>query len=325
MLAKPMDVLMLFPVRKTKKQKQSFRNAVQSYVESLGYSCNVEKGSFGSHNIVIGDPEKAKYLITAHYDTCAHMPIPNLITPCNLWLFMAYQLFLVVLIFLFAILFGVLGYMLISLFCVMLGDSWEEAFIFGKSLIPVISYFGVWVVLLLMMVGPANKKNANDNTSGVVTVLEIARSLPKNQRHKVCFVLFDLEEAGLIGSASYRKKHKKASDNQIILNLDCVGDGDHIMLFPTKKLKKNVQLRGLMYKCCGYFGPKSVVLREKGFSIYPSDQANFPYGVGICALHKGKLGLYLSRIHTKKDIILEETNVNILRAGLISMISCDAV
>lgn len=325
MLTKPMDVLNFFPVRKSKKQKQAFRNAVQSYAESLGYTFNVEKGSFGSHNIVIGDPENAKYLITAHYDTCARMLIPNLITPCNFLLFIAYQLFLVILIFLFAFLFGVAGWLLVSIFCFILGDPVAEAFVFGTALIPVISYLGVWVVLLLMMVGPANPNNSNDNTSGVVTVLEIARSLPENQRHKVCFALFDLEKAGLIGSASYRKKHKKASDKQIVLNLDCVGDGDHIMLFPTKKLKKNTRMRGLMYKCCGYFGPKSVVLREKGFSIYPSDQANFPYGVGICALHKGKLGLYLSRIHTKKDIILEETNVNILRAGLISMISCDAV
>lgn len=325
MLAKPLDVLSAFPVRKSKKQKQAFQDAVQSYVTSLGYESNVEKGSFGCRNIVIGDPEKAKYLIAAHYDTCARMPIPNLITPCNFWLFMAYQLFLVVVVFLFAILFGIVGWLLISLICVILGDPLADAFIFGAALIPVISYWGVWVVLVLMMFGPANPSNVNDNTSGVITVLEIARSMPENQRHKVCFVLFDLEEAGLIGSASYRKKHKKVSDNQIVLNLDCVGDGDHIMLFPTKKLKKNSQMRGLMYKCCGYFGTKSVVLRERGFSIYPSDQANFPYGVGICALRKGKLGLYLGRIHTKKDTILEETNVNILRAALISMISCDAV
>lgn len=325
MLTKPMDVPKLFPVRKNKMQKQVFRDAVQSYAASLGYLSCIEKGSFGSHNIVIGNPQNAKYLITAHYDTCARMPIPNLITPCNLLLFLAYQMFLVGVIFLLGFLFGVAGWLAISLICVILGDPVAEAFVLGVSIIPLFSYFGVWIVLLLMMVGPSNQNNFNDNTSGVVTLLEIARSLPENQRNKVCFVLFDLEEAGLIGSASYRKKHRKESDNQIVLNLDCVGDGDHIMLFPTKKLKKNVQMRSLMYKCCGYFGSKSVSLKEKGFSIYPSDQANFPYGVGICALHKGKLGLYLGRIHTKKDTILEETNVNILRAGLISMISCDAV
>ena len=43
------------------------------------------------------------------------------------------------------------------------------------------------------------------------------------------------------------------------------------------------------------------------------------------SLRKSKFGLYLGRIHTKKDTVLEETNVNILRAALTSFISCDAV
>ena len=81
-----------------------------------------------------------------------------------------------------------------------------------------------------------------------------------------------------------------------------------------------------MYKrqACGYFGKKDVLVHEKGFSVYPSDQANFPYGVGICALRKKGKTLYLSRIHTPKDTILEETNVNILRAALITFITCGA-
>ena len=66
MLTTPMDVLEQFPVRKSKKQKQAFRDAVQEYVTKLGYTCTVEKGSFGVNNIVIGDPENAKFLVTAH-------------------------------------------------------------------------------------------------------------------------------------------------------------------------------------------------------------------------------------------------------------------
>ena len=139
-------------------------------------------------------------------------------------------------------------------------------------------------LLFLLILGPANKTNANDNTSGVVTLLEIAATMPENQRHKVCFVLFDLEENGLIGSASYRKKHKKTSDYQIVLNLDCVGDGDNLMMFPTKQLRKNRRKLTSLYRACGYFGQKSLLLHEKGASIYPSDQKHFPYGVGICAL-----------------------------------------
>ena len=49
------------------------------------------------------DPDKAKVLLTAHYDTCALLPFPNLMAPTSPLLFIAYQLFLVVMILLVAI------------------------------------------------------------------------------------------------------------------------------------------------------------------------------------------------------------------------------
>ena len=308
MIETPMDVFRDFPVRKTKKQKQAFREAVQSYAEQLGYPCTVESGSLGSRNLVIGNPEQADYLVTAHYDTCARLPIPNFLTPCNFWLFLLWQVVLVLLILGVCILMGLgVGFLTGS----GAAGSW-------------CGYLMIWVILALMLIGPANPSNANDNTSGVVTLLEIAKSMPGNQRKKVCFVLFDLEEAGLIGSASYRKAHKSQTDRQMVLNLDCVGDGDYLTLFPTKRLKKDRKRLKSLYKACGYFGKKSILVHEQGFSFYPSDQANFPWGVGICALNKRGKTLYLSRIHTKKDTILERTNVNLLRAALITYICRDA-
>lgn len=303
MIEKPTDVLTAYPVRKNKAQKQSFRDEVQSYVSGLGYVSHVEKGSFGAKNLVIGDPETARFLITAHYDTCARMMVPNLITPCNLFLFFGYQLFVALLLLLPG---GILGAAVAHL-------NWNAGFWTFFC----VTYLGIF----LMMFGPANPSNVNDNSSGVITLLEIAGSLPENQRKKVCFVLFDLEEAGLLGSAAYRKAHKQATNRQIVLNLDCVGDGEEILLFPTGKLKKDKEKLSLLRPCCGRFGARRVTLREKGFSIYPSDQANFPYGVGICALRQGKLGLYLSRIHTPKDTVLDQTNVNILRAGICTLVS----
>lgn len=308
MLTTPMDILNQFPVRKSKAQKEKFRAAVQSYASDFGYPVKEEKGSFGCRNLILGDPETAQFLVTAHYDTCARLPVPNLITPCDFWPFLGCQLLLALVMLLPpAVPGGLVGW---------LTGGFEWGYLAWYVL------FWVWLALLLF--GPANKHNANDNTSGVVTLLEIAKTLPENQRHKVCFVLFDLEEAGLIGSASYRKAHKGATDKQLVLNLDCVGDGDHIRMFPTKMLKKDRKKLTSLYKACGYFGKKDVLVQEKGFSLYPSDQANFPYGVGICALRKKKKTLYLSRIHTSRDTILEETNINILRAAIISCITCSA-
>lgn len=305
----PMDVVKNYPVRKSKKQKQAFRADVTQWLQNLGYPVCEEEGSFHSCNLVIGDPQRAGYLVTAHYDTCARLPFPNLITPCNFWTFLLYQIFIFLMLMLPALAVGgLVGYLL-------------HSFDIGYFLFVVL----LWAAIVLMLIGPANSSNVNDNTSGVVTLLEIARSIPELHRKNVCFVLFDLEEAGLIGSASYKKKHKREIPNQLVLNLDCVGEGDDIYFFPTAKLKKSKERLAPLQKLAGGYGKKSIAVRTKGFSIYPSDQSNFPYGVGICALKRGWAGLYLSRIHTPRDTVLDETNVNILRAALTTLISGSAV
>lgn len=305
MIENPMDVLKLFPIRKNKKQKQAFRDSVQSYVESLGYPVSIETRRFGPSNVVIGNPDTAKYLVTAHYDTPAALPLPNLITPCNVWTFLLYQFVIVGMFVLAAIIPGILAGILMN-------DP-EFGSVIGMAV--------YWVLLAMMMVGPANKSNANDNTSGVVTVLETARSLPEEFRDQVCFVLFDLEEAGLVGSSAYAKKHKKEIKNQFVLNCDCVGDGDELMMFPNKKVKKNTQQITALRELCGSERSKSLALREKGFAYYPSDQKHFPYGVAFAAFRRSKwAGLYCDKIHTKKDTVLDENNVSFLRDKLIKLI-----
>lgn len=305
----PLELCSEFPVRKTRKQKARFRCEIQRYAQGLGYKTQVERGSMGVQNLVIGDPEKASYLVTAHYDTCARLPFPNLITPCSLPLFLAWQLFLVVLLCVPA---GILG----GLLATWLGIPSFCAFF---------AYVLLWAELILMLVGPANRYNANDNTSGVAAVLETARALPENLRDRVCFVLFDLEEAGLLGSSVYRKAHRSATDRQLILNLDCIGEGNEILLFPTKKLKKQSARLSVFRSSCMCRNGKRIELRDRGFSVYPSDQCNFPYGMGVAAFCRSRwAGLYLSRIHTSKDRVLDENNVLLVRDYLIDIMEKQA-
>ena len=94
MLSTPMDVLHRFEIRKTKPQKQAFRSAVQDYAQKLGYTVNIEKGK-GAENVIIGNPVTAKYLITAHYDTCPRSFFPNMVTPFNFGFYLLYQLLIV--------------------------------------------------------------------------------------------------------------------------------------------------------------------------------------------------------------------------------------
>ncbi len=300
-----MDVLHKYEIRKTKKQKSAFITAVTAYAQSQRYSVKLETGSRGVRNIVIGDPSRAKYLVTAHYDTPASIGLPNFITPNNPVSFILIQCLILIPFFVVAFLAG----WLVSL------ATDNEALIFWAAYI---AYFGM---LFLMLFGPANRHNANDNTSGVITVLETMASMPENQRHRVCFVLFDQEEKGLVGSSVYRKAHKKEVENQIVLNLDCVGDGDVIQLAPVKKAKKDDAILQQLSAVCGKVGKKELRLRSKGFTAGNSDHKNFPNGVGIMAFKKSKLvGLYCDRIHTWRDVHLDQTNVNILRAAIISLI-----
>ena len=294
MLTRPMDILTAFPVRKSKQQKQEFRDAVQSYLARFGYLPTVEKGSLGCRNMVIGDPETAQYLITAHYDTCARLPIPNMITPCNFWAFIGYQLVVALLMLFVPAIPGALAGLL--------AGSFDVGYY--------VWFLGVWAVIALMLIGPANKHNANDNTSGVVTLLEIARSLPENQRGRVCFVLFDLEEAGLIGSAAYRKAHKKASDGQLVLNLDCVGDGDHIRMFPTKKLKKDRKKLTSLYKACGYFGKRTCWCRKRAFpSTHPTRRIFLAVWASAHCGKRGKRCIYPASTHPKTPFLKKQTSI----------------
>ena len=301
-----MDVLREFPVRKSKKQKQAFRAAVRSYGERLGYPVTEEKAPFGARNVLFGDPDKADFLVTAHYDTPARLPFPNFITPQNMAVYLAYQI-------------AVAFLLLVPCFAMsMIVGMFAENPIWMMLTL----YITMFALLWLMMAGPANKTNANDNTSGVITVLETMQALPQKLREKVCFVLFDLEEAGLIGSMSYHSKHKKVADRQIVLNADCVGDGDEVLLIPSRKLrKKHLALLEGWKEMCPQTGEKAIAIQDKGICFFPSDQGNFPLGVGIAAFHRKKgLGLYCARIHTPKDTVCEENNVILIRDFLIRIL-----
>ena len=86
-------------VRKSKKQKAAFRAWLCGELEQAGYAPCVEEG-FAARNVVVGDPDKAQVLLTAHYDTQAVLPVPNLITPRNLFFFVLYQALIVLPLFL---------------------------------------------------------------------------------------------------------------------------------------------------------------------------------------------------------------------------------
>jgi len=74
---------------------------------------------------------------------------------------------------------------------------------------------------------------ANDNASGVASMLEAARVLSKGkpQKRSIIFIAFAAEESGLEGS-SYFVNHSPVDLDNIhaMLNMDCVGHGDSVVV-----------------------------------------------------------------------------------------------
>lgn len=302
-----------YQIRKTKKQKSAFIGYVQKVAEENGYTCEIQKGLFGSRNIIIGSPEKANVIYTAHYDTCAVLPFPNFITPKNFLIYLLYQIGIIIPIFAFACL---VSFLLPFLLALPLGFLHIDPALFSLICTFIIDLFLIGFCILLIA-GPANKHTANDNTSGVTTLLDIMLSMPEELRDGAAFVFFDLEEAGLIGSMSFASKYKNAVRNKPLINFDCVSDGDYILFAVKKSASRYIpQLKEAFPKDSRI---SAVDICSKGV-FYPSDQGNFKGGIGVAALKRTKKGLlYMDRIHTPKDTVYREENIHFLTEGAIRL------
>lgn len=295
-------VLQQFQIRKKREQKTAFIDLIKSYYSDA----IIEEGGLGKNrNIVIGNVDTAKVIFTAHYDTCAQLPFPNLIFPKNIFLTILYSVLIVVPF--FAVLFPVhLGILYLT-----------ESFL--------LAYYTYMLLLMVLVIsvfygGKPNEYTANDNTSGVVTLIETIAKLPPEQRSKCAFVFFDNEENGLLGSAFFRKKHKTVMNNKLIVNIDCVGDGDHILFVSNKKARKC--FGDAFYSSFKCENGKNIRFEKNTNTFYPSDQMGFPVNIAVASLKKKPVvGYYLDKIHTKKDIYCDETNIEIISSGFAEFIS----
>ncbi len=303
-----------FPIRKTKQQKAAFRAWFMDWAKAQGYAVQEEsaKGLFRSTNVIVGDPESAQVVFTAHYDTPPVMFMPNFITPCNVLTYLLYQFLMVPFLLLPGISLGeFVGHALR-----ILTDNGE----LSSRISGVVILIGVYTTLGIMMFGPANKNNVNDNTSGVAAVMELMKRIAPENRGKTAFILFDNEEKGLKGSAAYAKNHKNVKENGLIINMDCVGDGENVLFFANKKTRELPVFPALEAAMQGVQG-RNYVMNRLEKCVYPSDKKNFKHGIAVSACNKSKLlGYYCDKIHTAKDTVCEQVNLDFIAEGL-----CDFV
>lgn len=286
-------ILQDYQVRMKKAQKTAFIELLQ---KELPQQVTVETGgTFHSRNLIIGDLDHCKYILAAHYDTASVLPFPNLLFPKNIPAYIGFCLLICIVFFVLMTALDILALQIVD----------HPLTISFVSLLLVVLLFG-WVLF-----GKPNRHTANDNTSGVLTAIEALHD--PALKDNICVVLFDHEEMGLFGSAAFAKKHKQLLKDKLLFNLDCVGDGDHIMLILSK------QAQAQQDAITAAFSPendKTVLVEKSSHVLYPSDQSNFKNAVGVAAFNRHKLfGLYLDKIHTGKDTVCDENNITLLLHG----------
>lgn len=294
-------LLMIHPIRKSGGQKEEFRKWLAGELRRSGWRSHEEHyGKLnGSVNVIAGDPEKATVFLCAHYDTASRMLVPNFVSPTNAPAHVIYHFASALLMMVLAILVSfAISYplnqpsLMLPLFVILaLGLLWVSVY------------------------GPANQNNANGNTSGVLALLAIAKTLPHNKR--VCIVFLDNNERNLLGASAFRKKHPNAAASALFFNFDCVGDGENLLLMPSKYSRWDEELLTALGKAFPdgeHVHPKVLT---QGLIYYPSDHKKFKFHVAVCACrHLAGLGYYIPRLRTKRDTVLSLDNINCIAEGM---------
>ena len=293
-------ILKDYMIRKTKDQKTRFID----YMRSVFPDLTVEEDK-KNRNLSLGNVASAKVLLTAHYDTCVKMPFPNFITPMNMWVYFGYQLLITV------------PFLLLMFFVWAVVDAITQTNYFGY----LAGYFAMLgAMYYLLRGGPANEWTANDNTSGVITLVELYHAMPQALKDQVAVVFFDNEEAGLLGSGAFAKKHKKEElDRKLVLNFDCVSDGDRFLFVLNKPAVK--QYAETFRTAYPSTERKDVLVESTAKAFYPSDQSKFPVNAAVSSMNRHKWwGLYMDKIHTPEDRYFDTDNIAFLRDGTIRLL-----
>ncbi|HHX67087.1 MAG: M28 family peptidase [Miniphocaeibacter sp.] len=301
------ELMEKFQVRKNYEDKSKFINWLQQIIKAMDYDFKIDKYSSKGRNLIVGDVNNAEVILTAHYDTQVNYFLP-MFMGMN-WLgFIIGQLYILFIILLPAI--------LIDLFF---------KNIFNLNIPNIFIVLIVVLTFIYTQTGLANKNTLNDNTSGVATLINIMENLDDVYKNKVCFVFFDQEELGLIGSSKFQKRYGKFIKNKPLINFDCVANGDNLFFIGKKDFRNSIfnnTLTSSVEKIMenNIYGKKYVIGPANRY-IYPSDQLIYNNSLAVAALKKAPvIGYYLNGIHNSRDKIFMKENIDLITEIIIDFI-----
>ncbi len=253
------------------RDKRKFREYVKNKYAEKGIEVYEDK-SFYATNLYIGNKDADK-VVMAHYDTPPNMAVLMIF---NNLVGSKYAQFLIIAV-------------MILILAVAMNISYQAY--------NVISLFMLGYLIVMFLIG--NKYNYNDNTSGVLVVMECIDEMIKEGRDDILFVLTDNEEKGLFGGFRYRKFKKK---EQEIIVVDCVGTGEKYAVISTGK-------NDFADRFYDTISDKADRYKDK---ILVSDNAVFgKQAVLISKVSYSKLFSkpIIRNMHTNKDRDIEEGNI----------------
>ncbi len=296
-------ILREYGVRRSAKEKERFRLYLMGTLRAMGYDPALQTREtplqMGGNvtNVVAGDPEKAKLILVAHYDTSIKTLLPPLIMPTR-----PLTAFL---------------YMALTPVLVLAGSfALSFALTFALNLphvtLPLFLLF-LLAALCYLRFGPSETQNADDNTSGVAALLETAATLTPRYRGAVAFAFLDGGFGGLAGAKGFRARYPSAKE-KLVLNVSCVAAGDELLILPSRASRWNGDALDAMLESFDVGGTKPAYLKTDGLTYYPSDNRAFRNSFAVCACQK--LRGFGRIIEPRKNQSITEDNLEILRKSL---------
>lgn len=224
--------LTFYQKRKTFSEKRKFRDYIQKQARDLGLRSNIYPEAKTCKNLVIGDLKSAEYVICAHYDTAPSLlpVVERNYTYCHKFL---------------------------ECISLILGIGLLALFYFLNMLWLGIASIVVCIILFLRLAGilsSSRRFSYNDNTSGIITVLNLMDTY-KDFNQRVAYVFLDNKEKGLVGSKSlskmmqFQKLIVQKEDKKFIF-LDCVGLGKDFTISWYRETKFVDRLKDLFLEKC---------------------------------------------------------------------------
>ena len=121
----------------------------------------------------------------------------------------------------------------------------------------------------------------------------------------------------MLGASAFRKKHAGQASRRLFVNLDCVGDGEELLVIPSKHSRWDEAMLSALEAAFPEGEEMRPRVLTKGLQYYPSDGRKFKFHVDLCACrYLAGLGYYIPHLRTKKDTVLEEGNAAYIARSL---------